>query len=136
MSAKSRPKTGTAVIVVLAGLIILLIAGVFARQYTQSIQGSRPIPRSSDITAIAGWMTPHYIARAYSVPESVVLSAVGVSAQEARHQSLNSIAKSQHKRPEEVIAAVRTAILQYKATAPTPTVAPGAFRWLIQMEST
>ncbi len=121
---------------VLAGLVFLLIAGVFAVQYSQSLRHRAPIQRSSDVTAIAGWMTLHYIARAYSVPEPVLLAAVHLDEQQARHQSLDDIAQAQHKNTEEIIAVVRSAILQYKANPPTPPAASDTILPLPQSGST
>lgn len=136
ISTQRLPSAKLAVLVVLAGLVFLLIAGVFAARYSQSLQHRAPIQRSADVTAIAGWMTLHYIARAYSVPEPVLLAAVHLNEQEARRLSLDDIAQAQHKSPEEIIAAVRSAILQYKTHPSTTPVAPGAIRRLPQAGST
>ena len=98
----------------LAGVLFLVIAGHLAVTYAGR-SGQRPtLQRPPDVDAIADWMTLAYIARAYGVPEQALLAAVQVTAPEARHRSLRSIAQSQHKPPEQVIAAIRAAVLAYR----------------------
>ena len=130
MTTRKLSSKSLAILLVLAGLIFLTIAGLSAVRYAQSSRDRVAIRRSADVTAIASWMTLHYIARAYSVPEPVLLDAVQVNEAEARHRSLEEIAQSQHQSPNQMIAVVRAAILQYRAQPSTPPAARATIQLL------
>jgi hypothetical protein len=110
-------------LLLLAGVLLLFIAAQLAMTYAGRSSPRPALQRSPDVDAIAGWMTLGYIARAYGVPEQPLLAAVQLSAPEARRQSLRSIARAQHRPPEQVIAAVRAAVL---ADRGQPVPAPPA----------
>lgn len=104
-------------------MLFLLVAGRLAATYAGR-SGQRPtLQRAPGVNAIAGWMTLSYIARVYGVPEQALLSAVQLTAPEARRRSLRSIARSQHQPLAHVIASVQAAVLASRRL-PTPTSMP------------
>lgn len=106
----------------LAGALFLLLAGHLAATYAGRALERPALGRPPDVDAIAGWMTIPYIARVYGTPERALLAAIQLPASAARHRSLQSIARSQNKPPEQVIAAVRAAVLANRSLpAPTPS---------------
>lgn len=81
-----------------------------------------------DVDRIAGWMTAPYLARAYHVPPRELSAALGVNLGNGitPQSTLNDIAERQKRDPEEVIAAARKAVLDFRAAHPPPPPRPGA----------
>src|SRR5579884_3107864 len=86
-----------------AGFFFLILASFLAVTYIQSPRPRVPPRRPPDVNAIAGWMTVRYISRAYAVPETVLLDALKLSEEQARHQSLDHIARLKHQSSDETI---------------------------------
>jgi hypothetical protein len=70
--------------------------------------------------AIAGWMTPRYIAYSWGVPPEVVGEALGLQPQERRGRppTLDGLAAERGVAPSELEAQVEAAIARYRAENP------------------
>jgi hypothetical protein len=117
-TSSSRQLAAAAVVV---GLIFLVIAAVYASGYSHRPRQHLPPPRLADVSTIEDWMTVHYVAVAYAVPEQRLLDALHVNAQQSRRQSLADIARAQHTSPDQILAIVRSEVQQYQQNqSPTP----------------
>jgi|GEM_PF-2810814 len=103
-----------AIICVVAGLLLLIVTALYATRYYHNPTHHIPIRSSRDVTAIQNWMTIHYIARSYGVPEQVLLDAVGITLQQASHQSIRAIAQMQGKNVNQLLTTIRVTVRQYK----------------------
>lgn len=115
------------VVLLLAGAALVLGSVLYARaQYQTLPQPISTVSRAPGQT-LRPWMTLPFIARAYHVPEPVLLSALGIDRQQADHHSLEEIADAQHTSTDAVIGKLRTAIHDYHVAHPrTPTPAAGS----------
>ena len=114
------------------GLLLCLALGLTIFSAAQvvravgSLQQSRRLAQSGDVRTIRPWMTLHYIARVYHVPESYLLQSLDISnAQSVRHVTLYALAPRLHLSTAALIQKIQAAILTYRQQHPaTPT--PGA----------
>jgi len=98
---------------VLAALVTLFFAVrmlVFTLYWADPVHHHQPL---------AGWMTPHYIARSWHVPPEVVIGALGTDPQRGKPRSLAEIARERGLPLSDLTAAVQTAIDAARA-APKP----------------
>ena len=112
-----------------AGGVLLIVAVLFLASYMQQPRVRAPMGGSPAADAIAGWMTLRYVSRAYDVPEPLLLSALDVTEQDARGQSLDQIAHRRNQSVEETVLIVRSTVEQYRGqssggTAPAQATAP------------
>ena len=122
-----RPSSLAITIVLLLAGAVLVLGSVL---YAQAQYRTLPHPISTVARApgetVRPWMTLPFIARAYHVPEPVLLRALGIDRQQADHHSLEEIADAQRTSTDSVITALRAAIHEYHgAHPPTPTPASG-----------
>lgn len=61
------------------------------------------------------WMTPMFIVRVFDLPPETVAAALGVDPGSARRQSLGAIARDRGVPPEEIIAALDSALAATRA---------------------
>ncbi|MBT8408071.1 MAG: hypothetical protein KJN93_00415 [Alphaproteobacteria bacterium] len=65
---------------------------------------------------IAGWMTPRYVSRAWDLPPDLVAGALLLDrAEKPGRQTLAEIARDRGVAPEDLIAALETAIRKHRA---------------------
>jgi hypothetical protein len=101
---------------------VLLVAAATALAFTLffavrvavfAIYWSDPAHRDQ---AVAGWMTPRYIAHSWQVPPSVVADALQLApARTGRPPTLESIAAARGVAVEDLSAEVQAAIVRYRA---------------------
>ena len=66
--------------------------------------------------AIAGWMTPGYVAHSWDVPPEVVATAIGATPRaHGRHPSLDRIASEEGVPVAELTVRIEEAISRYRA---------------------
>lgn len=130
MVAKSLQSRAWTMLLMAAGIALLVGAVWHARQYMHG-PPPRPAQRTSarDLDRVAEWMTLRYVARAYNVPEPVLLRALQVGPLQARGHTLGDIASSRGEQTQTLLAEVRGAIRSYRAEnpnrpTPTPRAAP------------
>lgn len=75
---------------------------------------------------IHGWMRIGYVAHSYHVPPRVLYEALGLPTQPPDRRPLRVIAKAQHRSMDEVIALLREAIADARASRPPPSPPPRA----------
>ena len=102
------------IICLVIGLGVLVLTIIYTAQYYHNPTHHVPNHVSRDVNAIQDWMTIHYIARAYGVPDQVLLNAIGINQQQATHQSIKAIAQMQGKSSDQLLKKIRAAIQQYK----------------------
>ena len=127
MAFKEVKSKKIAILFIAIGFILLIFSGMYLQTYILNIHRHHiPIHKLADVNAIEDWMTIHYIARAYSVPEYILLQTASVNTQNARSKSIAAIASMQQEDPATLIAALRSTIIQYKIhVSPTITRTPG-----------
>lgn len=106
----------------IAGLVLLILVGaLIAGRSALRMFGRRPPPpRQTDVTQIAGWMTPGYISRAYRVPPEELFHGLGISPQGNERKSLNDLAAQTNRSPDELVAAVQATVKDSQARQPPP----------------
>ncbi|MGO8951225.1 MAG: hypothetical protein ACLQUY_26935 [Ktedonobacterales bacterium] len=107
-------------IILLSVLVgIALVATVFAAVTTCQAYGSLHhdalLVQAADVPAIRSWMTLHYIARIYHVPQDYLYQRLGVSNMPSlRHATLYDLAGSEHRPVQQVISSVQRAVDSYR----------------------
>lgn len=106
-------------------LVLALAAGVFfgARAVSGWIYWNDPAHRDQ---AIAGWMTPGYIAHSWNVPRGVVLDALEAPRGGGGPRNLDRLAQDQQRPLAELIAEAEAAIAAFRTAAPDATGQPPA----------
>lgn len=112
-----------AIIIVLLGFLLLFFSGVFADIYVRNLPRYVTLRKFADVNAIEDWMTLHYIAKEYVVSEQALLSAIGITTQQARHQSIAAIARKKSVRSDQIISIIKAVISSYKPH-PSPFTLP------------
>jgi hypothetical protein len=104
-----------------AGLILaLVIGGRAAWRLGHRFDRPPPVPRQTDVTQIAGWMSARYVARAYRVPPRVLFEALGVSPEDHGARSFDAIAAQTGRSSEDVLAIVQTTVATWQEEHPPP----------------
>jgi len=81
-------------------------------------------PPQTDVSAIQGWMTIPYVARAYHVPEPELFKAVGADPHQAHDLSLNQVADQLGTDRDALVERVRQAVSAFQAAHPPPPTPP------------
>ena len=110
-------------LVTLALLLTLLFGGRAAWRLYNRLNRPPPPPRQTDVTAIAGWMSVPYVARAYRLPAPELYGALGVAPEDRdgrRFSTLDEIAVQTGRTSDEVLGIVRTTVTAWQETHPPP----------------
>jgi hypothetical protein len=75
---------------------------------------SRPIPRQTDISTIASWMTISYIARSYHVPEPTLYDAADADPKQDKEKSIESLAKARKQDPKVLLNLIRNRVRDFQ----------------------
>jgi hypothetical protein len=116
------------VVLLIAGAALVLASVFYAHAQYQSMPHPITTVTRSRGESLRPWMTLPFIARAYRVPEPVLLHAIGIDRAQAGHNSLEQIADAQHTSTDALILQLRAAIHDYHLahpTTPTPSARPG-----------
>ncbi len=70
--------------------------------------------------AVAGWMTPGYIAHSWQVPREVVTQAIGLERRPEGPRNLDRLAQNQGRSVDDLIVEIEAAIAAFRA-APADT---------------
>ncbi|WP_157966215.1 hypothetical protein [Oceanibium sediminis] len=113
MSARRRPGRRHRLLV-LAFLLAAAVTVFFGvRMTVRALYWSDPAHSDQ---AVAGWMTPRYVARSWDVPPEVIAEALGVPLERPRRPlTLEDIASAQGESVEAVAARVEAAIDAYRS---------------------
>jgi hypothetical protein len=106
----------TAAILVAIGLVLLVATGAYATHFFRSPARHIPSRVSRNVSAIQDWMTVRYVARAYGIPEQMLIDHLSITSQQANHQSIKSLAKLQNKDPLQLLEDVRSFVQHYQET--------------------
>src|SRR5215210_1368568 len=98
------------VAVAVAFVAVLLFGGNAAWRLFRRFDRPPPVPRQTDVSQIAGWMSVPYVARAYRVPPPELFDALGVSPDGHRATTLDAIAAETGRSSDDVLAIVRTTV--------------------------
>jgi hypothetical protein len=106
---------------VILGVLLCLSTGaaIFAAVTTyhaiQQFKRERALTQSGDVSTIRPWMTVHFIAETYRVPENYLYQSLHIAnPQPVRHATLRVLA-DHYKRPvNDVIHNIQVAILSYR----------------------
>ncbi|HUD44766.1 MAG TPA: hypothetical protein VMR41_04445 [Patescibacteria group bacterium] len=112
-----------ALVTICIGVFFLLVSGIYLFTDVRTIHHYYSIRHISNVDMIQNWMTLHYISNSFAVPEQVLLNATHTTLQQSHHQSLSNLAKTHNESAQQLIATIRSVILQYKAqisVTPTP----------------
>ena len=110
--------------VILGVLLCLSIAVVIFCAITtvraiQQFRQQRALTASGDVSTIRPWMTVHYIAQTYHVPENYLYQSLHITnPQPVRHATLRVLANLSNRPVNDVIRDVQTAILTYRKQDP------------------
>lgn len=119
---RPRPKMIGTLIVLCVALGLTIFAAVQIVHAVGRFQQSRQLALSGDVRAIRPWMTLHYVSRVYRVPESYLLTTLGIAdASSVRHETLYALAARLHLTPDVLIKKLQVAILTYRTQHPTPS---------------
>jgi hypothetical protein len=114
-------------------LCVSLGATIFAAVSTfraiQQFRQERALAQSGNVSTVRPWMTIHFIAQTYHVPEDYLYQSLRITnPQPVNHATLRVIAAHYNKPVNDVIHNVQTAILNYRKQHPhggTPPLDPG-----------
>ncbi len=112
------------VLVAIALVITVVLGGRATWRLVHRLTGPPPPPRQADISAIAGWMSVPYVARAYRVPAAELFKALGVSPAGHRTSTLDDLARETGRTPDETLRLVREAVRAWQETHPPPPRPP------------
>ena len=107
-------------IVALTLIVVLLLGGRAAWRLAYRFAGPPPPPRQTDVSAIAGWMTVPYVARAYRVPPPELFGALAIEPEGHRTTTLDAIAAETGRPAGEVIETVRQTVRVWQESHPPP----------------
>ena len=110
-----KASTKTAIACVAIGLLLLIATALYARYSYKRLPHQLPSRSVQDVTTVQDWMTIHYIARTYAVPETLLIDTLHISVQQASHQNLVAIAHAQNKTPQQIETSIQAAIIQYRS---------------------
>ena len=113
-----------AIVIICIGLLLLAFSIFYLSRDIRNIHHYYVIRHRTDVNLIQSWMTLRYISGSYGVPESLLLKTARITTQQARHESLNNIAKTHKESSMQIIQAIRAVIIQYKARMMTITPVP------------
>jgi hypothetical protein len=110
---------------VILGVLLCLSTGaaIFAAvttfQAIQQFKREHVLAQSGDVSTIRPWMTVHFIAQTYRVPENYLYQSLHIAnPQPVRHATLRVLA-DHYKRPvNDVIHNIQVAILSYRRQHP------------------
>jgi hypothetical protein len=106
-----------------------IFAAVTTFQAIQQFRQQRALTQSGDVSTVRPWMTVHFIAQTYHVPENYLYQSLNITnPQPVRHATLRVIADHYNKPVNDVIRNVQIAILSYRKQHPhgrTPPPDPG-----------
>ena len=117
-SLARRPYLVAAVAV--AFIAVLFFGGNAAWRLFRRFDRPPPVPRQTDVSQIAGWMSVPYVARAYRVPPQELFGALGVSPEDHRRSTLDGIALETGRSSDEVLAVVRATVEAWQEAHPPP----------------
>jgi hypothetical protein len=113
---------------VILGVLLCLAVGatVFAAvttvQAVQQFKQQRQLAASGDVSTIRPWMTVHFIAQTYHVPENYLYQSLHIAnTEQARHATLRVLADHANRPVNDVIHDVQQAILTYRKHHQTAT---------------
>ena len=107
-------------VIAVALVVVLLFGGRAAWRLAYRFAAGPPPPRQTDVSAIAGWMTVPYVARAYRVPPPELFAALGVAEEGRRTSTLDAIAAETGRPSSEVLETVRQTVLAWQESHPSP----------------
>ncbi|HZU65862.1 MAG TPA: hypothetical protein VFA09_01180 [Ktedonobacteraceae bacterium] len=104
-------------------LCVALGAAIFAAittvQAIQQFRQQHQLTTSGDVSTIRPWMTIHYIALTYHVPENYLYQSLHITnPQQVRHATLRVLADRANQPVDDVIHEVQKAILTYRKQNP------------------
>lgn len=105
-------------------LLGLVLAGMSAFRLLRGRNGPPPLPRQTDVSLIAGWMTVPYVARTFRVPGEEIFRALGLPPQGHERDSLNDLATATGRSTDEVLTIVRATVQDFQAAHPGPPPPP------------
>ncbi|HLH62333.1 MAG TPA: hypothetical protein VKV20_11675 [Ktedonobacteraceae bacterium] len=118
---------------VILGVLLCLALGaaIFAAittvQAIQQFRQQRQLTSSGDVSTIRPWMTVHYIALTYHVPENYLYHSLHIAnPQLVRHATLRVLADRSNQPVDNVIHEVQKAILTYRKQNHQTGIAPHA----------
>jgi hypothetical protein len=96
-----------------------IFAAVTTYQAIQQFKRERALTQSGDVSTIRPWMTVHFIAQTYRVPENYLYQSLHITnPQPVSHATLRVLA-DHYKRPvNDVIHNLQVAILSYRKQHP------------------
>ncbi|PJI92100.1 hypothetical protein BC777_0944 [Yoonia maricola] len=99
--------------------LVLCLAGFFGfKSVSQFLYWSDPAHQDQ---AVAGWMTPRYVAQSYRVPPQVIQNALDLAFDgPPRRISLDTLAAEQGLTMAAIQARVDTAVAAWRAQNPRP----------------
>lgn len=106
-----------------------IFAAVTTFQAIQQFRQQRALTESGDVSTVRPWMTIHFIAQTYHVPENYLYESLHITnSQPVRHATLRVLAAHYNKPVNDVIHTIQIAILNYRKQHPhggTPPLHPG-----------
>lgn len=98
----------------LTGIVCLIIAGMLSIKLAHQMkQEPFPIPREVNINQIESWMTIHYIARTYHVPEQLFLQKLSITPTESRTISIEILARRRNIAADTLIKTIKQIITEH-----------------------
>ena len=96
-----------------------IFAAVTTFQAIQQFRHERALAQSGDVSTVRPWMTVHFIAQTYHVPENYLYQSLHITnPQPVSHATLRVIASHYNKNVNDVIHNVQIAILSYRKQHP------------------
>ena len=94
-------------------------AAVTTYHAIQQFKRERALAQSGDVSTIRPWMTVHFIAQTYRVPENYLYQSLHITnPQPVRHATLRVLADHYHRPVNDVIHNIQAAILSYRKQHP------------------
>jgi hypothetical protein len=96
-----------------------IFAAVTTFQAIQQFRQQRALMQSGDVSTVRPWMTVHFIAQTYHVPENYLYQSLHISnPQPVRHATLRVLATHYNRPVNDVIHNIQVAILSYRKQHP------------------
>lgn len=111
------------VILIVVGITLTAFYGARLLRSTAQLRYAQTHPRITDVGLIRGWMTIHYISRAYRVPENVLFQGLRIPEDGNRHKSLRELDRLYAGgQPGVILGKVRAIVQTYQEKHPATPV--------------
>jgi hypothetical protein len=118
-SAAVRRRWQRPLLLGLAAVVAVLVVVFGLRMYHsyQLLRSAQDL-RSSEVAPVRAWMTLHYVAHTYGVPEDALVERLGLPPEVDRQASLRALASDHGRRTPDYVQLVQRTVAELRVATP------------------